>query len=80
MSSAGSSPASFHTAAETDGDGNSTAASSPIHGLPSPYRGARSLPRELQQHCHIFLEEQLCKYFTDTERSLFQAAEFSHRG
>jgi hypothetical protein len=55
-----SSPLSFYTAVDSS-EGDSTAASSPIHGRPCAYRGARQLPRELKEHCQIFLEEQLCK-------------------
>ncbi|KAM0198633.1 hypothetical protein ACHAPI_003650 [Fusarium lateritium] len=50
-----SSPASFVTAH----DAKSTAASSPVHENPCPYRDARQLPRDLKAHCQIFLEEQL---------------------
>ncbi|CAJ0553828.1 Ff.00g123400.m01.CDS01 [Fusarium sp. VM40] len=50
-----SSPASFVTAH----DAKSTAASSPVHENPCPYRDARQLPRDLRAHCQIFLEEQL---------------------
>ncbi|KAF4124226.1 hypothetical protein GMORB2_5942 [Geosmithia morbida] len=49
---------SFYSA--PDGEDNSTAASSPVHTHLFPYRSARPLPRELRQHCQIFLEEQLC--------------------
>ncbi|CAM1505517.1 Fc.00g111540.m01.CDS01 [Cosmosporella sp. VM-42] len=37
----------------------STAASSPVQEKSCPYRDARQLPRELKEHCQIFLEEQL---------------------
>ncbi|KAF5677960.1 hypothetical protein FHETE_1480 [Fusarium heterosporum] len=50
-----SSPSSFVTAQ----DAKSTAASSPVHENPCPYRDARPLPRDLKAHCQIFLEEQL---------------------
>lgn len=50
---------SYHTAAASNVDG-STAASSPSYHAPSPYRAARQLPRELKEHCQIYLEEQLC--------------------
>ncbi|KAM0559558.1 hypothetical protein ACHAPJ_004082 [Fusarium lateritium] len=53
-----SSPASFVTAHGSALD-KSTAASSPVHENPCPYRDARPLPRELKAHCQIFLEEQL---------------------
>ena len=51
---------SFYTAKDSDAV-KSTAASSPAHGSPCPYRDARRLPHELKEHCQIFLEEQLCK-------------------
>ena len=60
-SSAESSPASFYTANNTGGD-ESTTASSPINGRPCTYRATRQLPRELKEHCQIFLEEQLCMF------------------
>lgn len=44
-----------------EGNSTLTTASSPLHPHPCPYRDARQLPRELKQHCQIFLEEQLCK-------------------
>ncbi|KAF4455133.1 hypothetical protein F53441_2453 [Fusarium austroafricanum] len=53
-----SSPTSFVTAHDAKLD-ESTAASSPVHENPCPYRDARQLPRDLKAHCHIFLEEQL---------------------
>ncbi|TWU76709.1 hypothetical protein ED733_002581 [Metarhizium rileyi] len=56
--SASSSPTSFYTANDSDVEG-STTASSPAQCLSCPYRAARQLPRELKDHCHIFLEEQL---------------------
>ncbi|KAI9166825.1 hypothetical protein HJFPF1_02940 [Paramyrothecium foliicola] len=58
LSSTDSSPLSFYTAKDS-GQDESTAASSPIHGRPCPYRDTRQLPRELKDHCQIFLEEQL---------------------
>ncbi|KAF4472360.1 hypothetical protein FALBO_730 [Fusarium albosuccineum] len=57
-SSSLSSPASFVTAHDSIID-KSTAASSPVQENPCPYRDARQLPRELKEHCHILLEEQL---------------------
>ncbi|KAJ3496270.1 hypothetical protein NLG97_g2782 [Lecanicillium saksenae] len=58
--SADSSPASFHTAVESEPSHRSTAASSPLRSQHSSFRDVRPLPRELQAHCQIFLEEQLC--------------------
>lgn len=49
---------SYYTALDSH---ESTTASSPSYQRPSPYRQTRPLPYELQQHCQIFLEEQLCK-------------------
>ncbi|QPH01824.1 hypothetical protein C2857_006027 [Epichloe festucae Fl1] len=58
--SVSSSPASCHTANDNDSNiEGSTTASSPVHGVPCPYRDARQLRRELKDHCQIFLEEQL---------------------
>ncbi|KAJ6446418.1 major facilitator superfamily transporter [Purpureocillium lavendulum] len=57
--SGSSSPASFYTANDSDEQLESTTASSPAHASPCPYRDARRLPRELKDHCQIFLEEQL---------------------
>ncbi|PHH86452.1 hypothetical protein CDD83_10220 [Cordyceps sp. RAO-2017] len=55
-----SSPASFYTANNDDSEEvPSTAASSPAHAAARPYREASQLPRELKEHCQIFLEEQL---------------------
>ncbi|KAF5688173.1 hypothetical protein FCIRC_1991 [Fusarium circinatum] len=54
-----SSPSSFVTAHDATLD-KSTAASSPVHENPCPYRDARQLPRDLKAHCQILLEEQLC--------------------
>ncbi|KAJ4008864.1 hypothetical protein NW752_008820 [Fusarium irregulare] len=53
-----SSPISFVTAHDVTLD-KSTAASSPVHDNPCPYRDARHLPRDLKSHCQILLEEQL---------------------
>ncbi|KAM4062334.1 hypothetical protein HRG_011132 [Hirsutella rhossiliensis] len=49
-----SSPASFYADSETQ---RSATASSP--DTPCPYIEARQLPRELKDHCQIFLEEQI---------------------
>ncbi|RFN45672.1 hypothetical protein FIE12Z_10047 [Fusarium flagelliforme] len=57
-SSSLSSPTSFVTAHDVTLD-KSTAASSPVHDNPCPYRDARHLPRDLKSHCQILLEEQL---------------------
>ncbi|KAJ4141177.1 hypothetical protein NW768_000384 [Fusarium equiseti] len=57
-SSSLSSPISFVTAHDVTLD-KSTAASSPVHDNPCPYRDARHLPRDLKSHCQILLEEQL---------------------
>ncbi|OAA69976.1 hypothetical protein LEL_09792 [Akanthomyces lecanii RCEF 1005] len=59
VSSADSSPASFHTAAESESSRRSTAATSPLHSQHAPFRDVRPLPRDLKAHCQIFLEEQL---------------------
>ncbi|TQV95217.1 major facilitator superfamily transporter [Cordyceps javanica] len=59
ISSSDSSPASFHTAAESELSRQSTAATSPLHTRHAPFRDVRPLPRELKAHCQIFLEEQL---------------------
>jgi hypothetical protein len=59
--SASSSPLSFYTANDSEAEG-STTASSPVQGEPCRYRDARQLPRDLKDHCQIFLEEQLCAY------------------
>lgn len=48
--------ASFYSAPE----GNSTTASSPVHGNLCRYRKARQLPAELKTHCSVLLEERLC--------------------
>ncbi|KAF7558858.1 hypothetical protein G7046_g5300 [Stylonectria norvegica] len=53
-----SSLSSFVTAHDSTID-KSTAASSPAQEKPCPYRESRHLPRELKEHCQIFLEEQL---------------------
>ena len=53
-----------------EGNSTLTTASSPLHPHPCPYRDARQLPRELKQHCQIFLEEQLC---TSTSASVGSA-------
>ncbi|KJZ78923.1 hypothetical protein HIM_01696 [Hirsutella minnesotensis 3608] len=53
-----SSSASFYTANGSETP-RSTAASSPAQASPCPYHEARQLPRELKEHCQIFLEEQL---------------------
>ena len=55
-----SSPTSFVTAHDATAD-KSTAASSPVQDKSCPYRETRQLPRELKEHCQIFLEEQLCR-------------------
>lgn len=55
--SASSSPASFYTA--NDSASRPSMASSPAQAAPCPYREACQLPRELKEHCQIFLEEQL---------------------
>lgn len=60
-SSSLSSPISFVTAHDVTLD-KSTAASSPVHDNPCPYRDARHLPRDLKSHCQILLEEQLCMF------------------
>ncbi|CAG7554438.1 unnamed protein product [Fusarium equiseti] len=57
-SSSLSSPSSFVTAHDVTLE-KSTAASSPVHDNPCPYRDARHLPRDLKSHCQILLEEQL---------------------
>jgi hypothetical protein len=57
--SGSSSPLSFYTANDSDAE-QSTTASSPAQATLCPYREARQLPRELKEHCQIFLEEQLC--------------------
>ncbi|KAG5981756.1 hypothetical protein E4U55_002585 [Claviceps digitariae] len=56
--SASSSPASYYTAHDSKLE-CSTTASSPVQGLPCPYREGRPLQRELREHGQIFLEEQL---------------------
>ncbi|KAM4054696.1 major facilitator superfamily transporter [Hirsutella rhossiliensis] len=53
-----SSPASFYTANDSEAH-RSTTASSPAQATPCPYREARQLPRQLKDHCQIFLEEQI---------------------
>lgn len=59
-----SSPASFYTANDSETHESttheSTTASSPVQAALGPYREARQLPRELKDHCQIFLEEQIC--------------------
>lgn len=54
---------SFYTAHTSPAnEAQSTNASSPVVA-PAPslvYRRARQLPRELKEHCQIYLEEQLC--------------------
>lgn len=57
-----SSAPSFVTAKDSKRD-KSTAASSPAQDNLCPYREARRLPRELKEHCQIFLEEQLCRSY-----------------
>ena len=57
--SGSSSPLSYYTAPDSDVE-QSTTASSPAHATPCAYREARQPPRELKEHCQIFLEEQLC--------------------
>jgi hypothetical protein len=60
-----SSADSFHTAVVSPSNGEeSTTASSTAFHRPSPYRSARDLPRELKEHCKIYLEEELCKSTT----------------
>ena len=58
---------SWHTATAGSPASNieeGTTPSSPGDPVPSPsYRDARLLPRELKEHCQIYLEEQLCKTF-----------------
>ncbi|PNY24111.1 Uncharacterized protein TCAP_05948 [Tolypocladium capitatum] len=56
--SGSSSPLSFYTANDSHAE-QSTTPSSPARAKPCPYRQARKLPRELKEHCQIFLEEQL---------------------
>ncbi|PHH63939.1 hypothetical protein CDD81_5158 [Ophiocordyceps australis] len=56
--SASSSPRSFYTANDSESK-DSTAASSPLHGEACEFRHGRPLPRELKEHCQIYLEEQL---------------------
>ncbi|KAM4064193.1 major facilitator superfamily transporter [Hirsutella rhossiliensis] len=51
-----SSPASFYAAKDSETQGSATS-SSPA--TPCPYSEARQLPRELKDHCQIFLEEQI---------------------
>lgn len=58
-----SSSVSYYTAVNDSEAGKSTNASSPANAQPCPYREARQLPRELKEHCQIFLEEQLCKNY-----------------
>lgn len=60
--STSSSPASFHTAIDSEPGYRSatTTASSPAQAAASPYREARPLPPEIKDHCQILLEEQLC--------------------
>ena len=56
-----SSPSTFYTAnGSPSNGGESTDTSSLSANVPSPYRAVRRLPRELREHCQIYLEEQLC--------------------
>ncbi|ODA82766.1 hypothetical protein RJ55_01275 [Drechmeria coniospora] len=59
LPSAISTPVSFYTANDSDAQHESTTASSPVQDASCPYRATRQLPRELKEHCQIFLEEQL---------------------
>ncbi|KAJ9155136.1 Major facilitator superfamily transporter [Pleurostoma richardsiae] len=76
---ASTSPSSFYTA--TAGTPSNvedlTTASSPDDcGAPSSsYRGARQLPRELSEHCQIYLEEQLYTAAINLLNSLLTAGE-----
>jgi hypothetical protein len=60
-----SSPSSFYTANASHSHLEElTTASSPAVQPPSPFYDARQLPRELRDHCQIYLEEQLCTFAT----------------
>ncbi|RDA92768.1 hypothetical protein CP533_0816, partial [Ophiocordyceps camponoti-saundersi (nom. inval.)] len=49
--------ASFYTANDSDPSASSSSAAVAVKA----YHETRPLPRELQEHCRIFLEEQLCE-------------------